>query len=126
MTNDGIIGVYKLTNTADAGYMPVMQLVKQFDAYFSRQRVGINRLYAALGVNAQVDAVFRLWNTHIGTAMPKDLYAVFSPSNGTVAGDEEKFRITLAQEVVEQDAVDITVERLDSFYDIAEQADGSG
>lgn len=119
MTNDGIIGVYRLQNTADAGYMPQMQLVKLFDAYFSRQRVGVTRLYAALGANAQLDAVFRLWNTRIDEAMPKDLFAVFSPSGGTVAGDAEQYRITLAQDVVEQDAVDITVERLDKFYDIA-------
>lgn len=119
MTNDGIIGVYRLQNTADAGYMPQMQLVKLFDAYFSRQRVGVTRLYAALGANAQLDAVFRLWNTRIDEAMPKDLFAVFSPSGGTVAGDAEQYRITLAQDVVERDAVDITVERLDKFYDIA-------
>lgn len=119
MTNDGIIGVYRLTNTADAGYMPVMQLVKLFDAFFSRQRVGVTRLYAALGANAQVDAVFRLWNTRIDDAMPKDLFAVLSPSGGLVAGDSVQYRITLAQDVTEQDAVDITVERLDKFYDIA-------
>lgn len=116
MTNDGIIGVYRLTNTAQAGYMPVMQLIKLFDAYFSKQRVGVTRLYAALGVNAQVDAVLRLWNTRIDDAMPKDLFAVFSDNNVT-----EQYRITLVQDVIEQDAVDITVERLDQFYDIAEQ-----
>lgn len=116
MTNDGIIGVYRLVNTADAGYMPQMQLVKLFDAYFSRQRVGVTRLYAALGANAQLDAVFRLWNTRIEEAMPKDLFAVFVNGNEMV-----QYRITLVQDVTERDAVDITVERLDSFYDVAEQ-----
>lgn len=112
MTNDGIIGVYRLQNTAEAGYMPQMQLVKLFDAYFSRQRVGVTRLYAAIGVNAQVDGVFRLWNTRIDEAMPKDLYAVFE---GT------QYRITLAQDVVERDAVDITVQKIDDLFTIAEE-----
>lgn len=112
MTNDGILGVYKLTNTATAGYMPQMQLVKLFDAYYSRMRVGVTRLYAAIGVNAQVDGVFRLWNTRIGEAMPKDLYAV--------AGDNQ-YRITLAQDVVERDAVDITVQKIDDLFTIAEE-----
>lgn len=112
MTNDGIIGIYKLTNTAEAGYMPVMQLVKLFDAYYSRMRVGVTRLYAAIGVNAQVDGVFRLWNTRIGEAMPKDLYAV--------AGNIQ-YRITLAQDVVERDAVDITVQKIDDLFTIAEE-----
>ena len=112
MTNDGIIGIYKLTNTAEAGYMPVMQLVKLFDAYYSRMRVGVTRLYAAIGVNAQVDGVFRLWNTRIGEAMPKDLYAV--------AGNIQ-YRITLVQDVVERDAVDITVQKIDDLFTIAEE-----
>ena len=112
MTNDGILGVYRLVNTADAGYMPQMQLVKLFDAYFSRQRVGVTRLYAAIGVNAQLDAVFRLWNTRIEEAMPKDLYAVVE---GT------QYRITLAQDVVERDAVDITVQKIDDLFTIAEE-----
>lgn len=112
MTNDGILGVYRLVNTADAGYMPQMQLVKLFDAYFSRQRVGVTRLYAAIGVNAQLDAVFRLWNTRIEEAMPKDLYAVVE---GT------QYRITLVQDVVERDAVDITVQKIDDLFTIAEE-----
>ena len=112
MTNDGILGVYKLTNTAAAGYMPQMQLVKLFDAYYSRMRVGVTRLYAAIGVNAQVDGVFRLWNTRIGEAMPKDLYAV---------ADNIQYRITLAQDVVERDAVDITVQKIDDLFTIAEE-----
>lgn len=112
MTNDGILGVYRLVNTADAGYMPQMQLVKLFDAYFSRQRVGVTRLYAAIGVNAQLDAVFRLWNTRIDEAMPKDLYAVVE---GT------QYRITLVQDVVERDAVDITVQKIDDLFTIAEE-----
>jgi len=112
MTNDGILGVYRLTNTADAGYMPQMQLVKLFDAYFSRQRVGVTRLYAAIGVNAQLDAVFRLWNTRIDEAMPKDLYAV---------AEGVQYRITLVQDVVERDAVDITVQKIDDLFTIAEE-----
>lgn len=112
MTNDGILGVYRLVNTADAGYMPQMQLVKLFDAYFSRQRVGVTRLYAAIGVNAQLDAVFRLWNTRIEEAMPKDLYAVVE---GT------QYRITLVQDVVERDAVDITVQKIDDLFTITEE-----
>ena len=115
MTNDGIISIYKLQNTAKAGYMPKMQLVHQFDAYFSRQRVGVTRLYAALGANAQFDAVLRLWNTSIESAMPKDLFAVYEDSDDT----NSQFRVTLVQDVPERDAVDITVERIDDFYDIA-------
>lgn len=116
MTNDGIIEIYRLENTASAGLMPTEQLVHLFDAYFSRLRVGVTRLYAAMGVNAQLDGVFRLWNTRITEAMPKDLFVVFRPT----AAEMIQYRITLVQDVVEQDAVDITVERLDSLYDIAE------
>lgn len=115
MTNDGIIKIYRLQNTAQAGYMPKEQLVHQFDAYFSRQRVGVTRLYAALGVNAQIEAVLRLWNTSITEAMPKDLFAVYEDSDDTYI----QYRVTLVQDVPERDAVDITVERIDDFYDIA-------
>lgn len=119
--NDGIIGIYRLENTAAAGAMPVYRLNLLFRAYFSRQRIGVTRLYAALGINAQIDAVLRLFNVPLGmelSAMPKDLYAVYSPSDGE-EDDAVQYRITLAQEVVERDAVDITVERMDEFYDIA-------
>lgn len=121
--NDGIIGIYRLENTAEAGAMPVYRLNLLFRAYFSRQRIGVTRLYAALGINAQVDAVLRLFNVPLGmelSAMPKDLYAVYSPSDGE-DDDAVQYRITLVQEVVERDAVDITVERMDEFYDIASE-----
>jgi len=120
--NDGIIWLYRLQNTAAAGAMPVFQLVSIGHAYFSRQRVGVTRLYAALGVNAQIDAVLRVWNVPAGmelSAMPKDLYAVYSPSDGAVADDAVQYRITLVQEVVGRDAVDITVEKVDQLYDVA-------
>lgn len=120
--NDGIIWICRLQNMAAAGAMPVFKLVPLSSAYFSRQRVGVTRLYAALGVNAQIDAVLRLWNVPIGmelSAMPKDLYAVYSPSDGAVADDVVQYRITLIQEVVGRDAVDITVEKVDQLYDIA-------
>lgn len=119
--NDGVIWICRLVNTADAGYMPKMKLEQIFQAYFDRQAVGVTRLYAAMGVNAQIDAVLRLYNVPVDmslSAMPKDLYAVYSPSDGAEQ-DATQYRITLVQEVIGRDAVDITVERIDELYDIA-------
>lgn len=105
MRDGGILTLYALTNVQNPGMMPVEALVERGTAFFSYRSIGVTRMYAALGANRQIDALVRCWNTTI----PDDAkYAVI---------DGEQFRIDIAQP--EGDAVDLTLVKLEDFYDIA-------
>ena len=60
LLDSGILTLYKLINTAESGRMPDMKLQKYENAYFGERTVGYNRLYAAKGVNQQVDKLVRM------------------------------------------------------------------
>lgn len=114
MRDDGILTFYELTNTAAAGRMPVEQLVSVGTAYYGRMRVGVTRLYAALGANRSIDALVRCYNT---PAVPEGT----KPALFVILEDGKQYRIDAVQEQTDLDAVDLTLVRLEDFYDVADE-----
>lgn len=113
--NDGLVGIYTLTNTAAAGDMPTMSLAKQSEAYFQNRVIGYGRLYAAKGVNESIDLLIRLWydpSIRVGQC------AVISDSdfNG-------QYHIDMVQHTTNEDGLkvtDLTLTRLEETYAITE------
>lgn len=106
MRDGGILKLYELTETQTAGFMPQEELVLKGSAFFSYRTIGVNRMYAALGANRQIDLLVRCWNTQL----PLDAKFVII--------DGIQYRIDVAQPM--EDAVDLTLVRLEDFYDVAE------
>ena len=57
--NDGIIKIYKVTDTADNGKKPVEKLTLKNTLRFHERTVGITRFYSAMQANKKVDRVIR-------------------------------------------------------------------
>lgn len=109
MRDDGILTFYNLTNISLPGRMPVEKLVPASAAYYGRRAVGVTRLYAAAGANRDFDIVVRCHNTP----------AVPDGAKFVILEDEKQYRIDAVQELPDLDAVDLTLVRLEEFYDVA-------
>ena len=108
MRDGGIVKLYALENTADPGFMPVEKLVEKGTAFYSYSTAGITRIYAAMGANRQFDLVIRCHNM---VALPDGVkYAI--PEDG------KQYRIDPAQPIYDEDAIDLTLIRLEDFYDV--------
>lgn len=116
----GKVTICDLVNTADAGAMPVEKLSPVTAALFEERAVGYNRFYAAQGVNQQIDLLIRVWRMAVQIGQ----YAVLemSENNG-------QYRITNVQNLMNDDGLkvtDLTLSRLDSNYDVVEEAGNNG
>ena len=62
--DDGILTVYNVTNTAQAGDRPVMGLEEKAKYYFGYDRIGVTRLYLAKQAAQEVSAGVNIpgWN----------------------------------------------------------------
>lgn len=109
MRDDGLLTFYSLNNISLPGRMPVEKLVSVSAAYYSRRTVGVTRLYAAAGANRSFDVLVRCHNTP----------TVPDGAKFVILEDGKQYRIDLAQEMVELDAVDLTLVRLEANYDVA-------
>lgn len=112
MRDGGKLSICSLQNVAEPGFMPREALVVETEAFFSYREIGVTRMYAALGANRQIDLLVRAW----ATSLDRDWKFVII--------DGEQFRIDAAQPV--GDAVDLTLVRLEDFYDVAEQTETTG
>ena len=105
----GLLTIYSLENTASEGSMPIEKLVEIESAYYEQRRAGITRIYQALGADRQFDMLVRCFNT----AVPRvGLYVVI---------DSEQFRIDICQKIIGQDAVDLTLVKVEGYYDVIDQ-----
>lgn len=108
MRDGGIVKLYALENIAEPGFMPVEKLVEKGTAYYSYSTAGITRIYAAMGANRQFDLVIRCHNM---TELPEGVkYAI--PEDG------KQYRIDPAQPIYDADAIDLTLVRLEDYYDV--------
>lgn len=108
MRDGGIVTLYALENIAEPGFMPVEKLVAKGAAYYSYSTAGITRIYAAMGANREFDMVIRCHNM---VALPVGVkYAI--PEDGL------QYRIDPAQPIYDEDAIDLTLVRLEDFYDV--------
>lgn len=112
MRDGGILTIYALQNIAQPGRMPQEKLVSIGTAFFAYRTIGVTRMYAALGANREIELLVRCWNT---------VY----PEGGkyvTLNDDETQYRIDIAQPIIDEDAVDLTLVRLEEFFDVAKEA----
>lgn len=116
MRDAGILTLYNLTNTATSGQMPKEQLSSVGTAYYAEKTVGYNRIYAARGANEEIDMVVRCYNTDIPYS-----------AKYVILEDGVQYQISVKQKIVDEDAVDLALVRVEEYYDvIAEQSNQSG
>lgn len=115
LLDSGILTLYKLINTAESGRMPDMKLQKYENAYFGERTVGYNRLYAAKGVNQQVDKLVRIWRNEEVEA------GDYTILDNPVVDGSKQYRIDAVQHLYDDDGLkvtDLTLSRLENFYDV--------
>lgn len=112
MDKEGILNICTLSNSAEAGRMPVETLTTVATAYYRKRTVGYNRMYAAMGANQSISMLVRCFNTEVPT-YTQQLYVVFPNEE-----EDNQFRVSAIQEIVDYDAIDLTLERLEEYYDI--------
>lgn len=113
MRDGGILTICSLQNTGENGFMPQEKLVPIGTAFFAWRTIGVNRLYAALGANRDIEKLVRCWNTDY-------------PEDGKyVIIDGVQYRVDAVQQIVDEDAADLTLVRLEDFYDVAGVENGT-
>ena len=108
MRDGGLVTLYALENTAQPGFMPVERLVEKGRAYYSYVTAGVTRIYAAMGANRQFDLVIRCHNM---IALPDGV-------KFAVPEDGQQYRIDPAQPIYDEDAIDLTLVRLEEYFDV--------
>lgn len=108
MRDGGILTFYTLQNVAEPGFMPVEKLVAAGTAFYAHVTTGITRLYAAIGANREYNLVVRAFNT----AVPAGVAFV-------ILEDGLQYRVDQATPIVDEDAVELTLVRLEDFYDVS-------
>lgn len=112
MDREGMLLICKLVNISISGLMPVEKLKPVAAAYYRKRTVGYNRLYAAMGANQEISMLVRCFNTEV-PSYTGQLYVVFPDDER-----ENQFRVSAIQEIVEEGAIDLTLTRLEAFYDV--------
>lgn len=116
MREGGLLTIYSLQNIATRkGGMPQEKLVTEGTAYFSYRTIGVSRMYAALGANREIELLVRCWNTEL----PDEGKFVTLDGKTDSDGNLLQYRIDIAQPIVDEDALDLTLVRLEDFYDVA-------
>ena len=113
MDKEGILTICKVANTGEAGFMPKEELVPLVSAYYRKRTVGYNRLYAAMGANQEIQMLVRCYNTEV-PSYSEQLYVVF-PNEA----NDNQFMVSAIQEIIEEGAIDLTLSRMEEFYDVA-------
>ena len=108
MRDMGILTLYTLTNTSGDGDAPIEQLSSVGTAYYAEKTIGYNRIYAARGANESIDTVVRCYNTEVP----------YSAKYVTLE-DGKQYQITVKQKIVDEDATDLTLVRVEDYYDVA-------
>lgn len=113
MMDAGHIAICELTEVAEKGLMPVEILRKITEADFEERTFGLQRQYAAKGVNEQIDLLARIWRD---PAVRIGMFAVITDSdyNG-------QYRIDDVRNQLDDDGLkvtDITLQRLGTNYDV--------
>lgn len=112
MRDEGILKFYKLMNTAANGQIPIEQLVSlDLAAYYANRTIGIQRLYAAKGNNYRLDKLVRCYNT----ILPEEAQYV-------ILEDGRQYRIEDINVIADEDAIDLSLERIMNYYDVIDPA----
>ena len=105
MDEQGLLTIYTVQNVAPKGLKAQYKLVEVTSAYYQELRVGVQRVYSALGANRKIDALVRCFNTKATTEQ-------------VVILDGKQFTVDITQKVIGKDAVDLTLVRMEKDYEI--------
>ena len=112
MRDQGILKFYDLKNISTAGAKPKEQLVDlEMPAYYAEKTIGYNRMYAAKGASYKLDALVHVYNTRLPEA-----------AKYVILEDGRQYRIGDVQVIVDEDALDLSLERLNQNYDVFDAA----
>ena len=107
MRDMGVLTLYDLVTTSTSGDMPIEKLSEVGRAYYAEKTVGYNRIYAARGANQEIDTVVRCYNTDVPYSAK---YVVLEDGN--------QYQISVKQKIVDEDATDLTLVRLEDYYNV--------
>ena len=107
MRDAGILKLYNLVCTTTSGDAPVEKLQEVGSAFYAEKTVGYNRIYAAKGANESIDKVVRCYNTDVPYSAK---YVVLEDGN--------QYQISVKQKIVDEDATDLTLVRMEDYYDV--------
>ena len=107
MRDMGVLTLYDLVTTSTSGDMPIEKLSEVGKAYYAEKTVGYNRIYAARGANQEIDTVVRCYNTDVPYSAK---YVVLEDGN--------QYQISVKQKIVDEDATDLTLVRLEDYYNV--------
>lgn len=119
MMDAGIVKIYTLTNTAEAGdkpkerLVPVDGLIYQFE----ERVIGYERQYEAKGVSERVDMLIRIWRAPVRIGM----YAVLTDYEGQENENGDQYRIDNVQQMLDDNGLkvtNLTLYRLDKLYEV--------
>ena len=101
--NDGIVTIYAVTDSAQPGYQPMPTLAEKITLRYAEQRLGIQRYYAALQNQVQVERVIR--TARAGDITTQDI---------AITEDGRKYAVYMVQSVqdVYPPSVDITLSKI--------------
>lgn len=115
--DDGIVGVYELTQDKTPGKMPVEGLSLYEKFCFGYETLGINRFYTAMQANQIIESVVDIpgWvpiqaNRHI---------AIIADMDGVIDGDCDQYRIRMVQPTIDEYGLRMTrlsLERIGDRY----------
>lgn len=110
MLDAGYVTICRLTNQSEPGDMPHERLLALAEQWYEERRIGYGRLYAAKGVNEQIDMLIRIWREDVRPAI--GMYAVIC---------EDQYMITAVNPTEDNDGLpvyELTLTRLDDNYDV--------
>lgn len=112
MRDEGLLKFYDLQNTSTQGQMPTDQLVSlDVEAFYANRTIGMQRLYLAKQAEMQLDKLVRCYNTYI----PEDAKYV-------ILEDGRQYRIVAINAIVDEDAVDLSLQRMGKNYEVADES----
>lgn len=112
LLDSGVLRICTLKQIGQNGKMPKQQLVPGQRKYYGERVVGYGRQYAAMGASERVDMLARIWQDR---TVRIGMYAL--------DGLGDQYRIGNVQHLTDEDGLkvtDLSLERLDDNYDIAE------
>ena len=112
MRDEGILEFYTLTNTAPKGAKPIEKLVDlNVSAFYANKQIGVQRMYLAKGADYRLDKLVRAYNTLIPEA-----------AKYVILEDGRQYRIGDIALIPDEDACEISLERLVNYYEVADES----
>lgn len=102
--DDGILKIYRLTNTAENGAMPTATRALLLSSFFGFETVGYRRYFTALQANREIDYIVNIpeWHDEIKQTDEVKL------EDGIPSHDDVYFRVAQKQMTSDDDGIRIT------------------